>query len=359
MKQNVSEIKGLKVLGRCGLTEEAISCFWTASGVAFDIRASQLYLWVRASYRVYDLWVDIEIDGEVIQRRMLDPGLQKVCIFRGMDPEGIKHVRILRDTQAMPEDAVSRLDLLWIETDGTFEEVACATDKERPLIEVIGDSITSGEGLCGDHDLMDWVSHCFSATKTYEYQVAKALNADLSVLSQSGWGAYQSFDGDPDKALPLYYRELAGVLRSEEDEGYGAGADWSRYRPKLKARYGIKEHPDVILINLGTNDSNLLLEQGKDLRERFRQRVYDFLKELGKLHPQAKIYWCYGMIGNPLLPQILGAVEQIREEEKSQRYAVIELENTREEELGSRLHPGSPAHRKAADKILSVLRTIL
>ncbi len=360
MKQKVSEIEGLKVLGRCGMREEAISCFWTASGIAFDVRASQLWLELRASYEIYDLWLDIEIDGALIQRRMLDKGEQRVCIFRGMDPGVVKHVRILRDTQAMPEDTVSRIDFLSVETDGSFVDNS-PVEEENLLLEVIGDSITSGEGLCGDHDLMDWVSHCFSATKTYEYQVAKALHADLCVLSQSGWGAFQSYDGDQKNALPPYYQKLAGVLRGEEDQSYDAGVEWSSYQPILKKKYKIKEHPDVILINLGTNDSNLLPEQGEKLRENFAGRVYDFMKELGRMHPKAHIFWCYGMIGDPLMPQIRSSVERIREEEEDggSRFAVIELENTEEKELGSRLHPGSPSHKKAAEKILKEIEPIL
>lgn len=358
MKQNVREIKGVKVLGRCGITEEGISCFWTASGIEFDVKASELYLKVVASYRIYDLWLDIEIDGSLIQRRMLDPGEQKVCIFRGMDGSLTKHVRILRDTQAMPEDEVSRIDLLQVETDGTFEAVKEEKDN-RPLIEVLGDSITSGEGLCGDHDLMDWVSHCFSATDTYEYQVAKALQADLSVLSQSGWGAYQAYDGARDHAVPLYYDKLAGVLGGSEDKEHGADATWQDYAGEWEGTYGIRRHPDVILINLGTNDSNLLPEQGDGLRNAFEERVYSFTKKLGQMHPQANVFWCYGMIGDPLMPQIRQAVERLAGEEDSSRYHVIELENTEEGELGSRLHPGKPSHDKAAKKIIEELKTIL
>ena len=126
-----------------------------------------------------------------------------------------------------------------------------------------------------------------------------------------------------------------GVLGGSEDKEHGADATWQDYAGEWEGTYGIRRHPDVILINLGTNDSNLLPEQGDGLRNAFEERVYSFTKKLGQMHPKANVFWCYGMIGDPLMPQIRQAVERLAGEEDSSRYHVIELENTEEGELGS------------------------
>ena len=43
---------------------------------------------------------------------MLSKGINKICIFRGMNPEKIKQVRIIKETQAMSGDEECLLQFL-------------------------------------------------------------------------------------------------------------------------------------------------------------------------------------------------------------------------------------------------------
>ena len=100
------------------------------------------------------------INGTFLSRRMADKGTHRVCVFRGTDPNTVKNVRIIKDTQAYSADADSLLQLCALETDGCLENVP-----ERELkLEFIGDSITSGEGDIGEAAFpWDWTSMIFSA----------------------------------------------------------------------------------------------------------------------------------------------------------------------------------------------------
>ncbi len=76
------------------------------------------------------------------QRLMVNKGEQEICLFRNMERDKVRNVMLLRDTPAFPTDEKTLLQLLEVETDG--ELLPLETPKLR--LEVIGDSITSGEG---------------------------------------------------------------------------------------------------------------------------------------------------------------------------------------------------------------------
>ena len=54
---------------------------------------------------VFENWVDVLVNGELIQRFMVPQGRSEFCLFRGMDRSKVRRVQIVRDTQAMHLDA--------------------------------------------------------------------------------------------------------------------------------------------------------------------------------------------------------------------------------------------------------------
>lgn len=112
----------------------------------------------------------------------------------------------------MNADPESVLQINAVETDGEFLPVP-----ERNLkIEFIGDSITSGEGDIGAKAETDWISMFFSAENNYAVMVSRALNADIRVSSQSGWGVCCGWNNDPNSAIPPIYGQLCGLLSGEK-----------------------------------------------------------------------------------------------------------------------------------------------
>ena len=133
---------------------------------------------------VFENWVDVLVNGELIQRFMVPQGRSEFCLFRGMDRSKARRVQIVRDTQAMHLDARNSLAICSVRTDGVFEEVP----QPSLRLEFIGDSLTSGEGLTGAGDYLEWNPGCFSAIHSYAFRTAQMLGAECSILSQSGWG---------------------------------------------------------------------------------------------------------------------------------------------------------------------------
>lgn len=350
------------VHGRTTKEREPLTLFWTASGLELNVRASELWVEVHADWTLHEPWYSIMINGTFFSRRMADKGTHRVCVFRGTDPNTVKNVRIIKDTQAYSADSDSLLQLCALETDGSFEPV-----KERKLkLEFIGDSITSGEGDIGEAEYpWDWCSMIFSAENNYAVQIGQALNADVRVLSQSGWGVGCAWNNNRREAIPPIYEEICGLLSGERNRVLGA------HEPNDFKSW----QPDVIFINLGTNDCGSFNqpewydertgERFKNRRnqdgtmvaedvERFINTAKAFLCKLRLCNPEAKLVWIYGMLGNGLECALREAIGRYCTESGDKNVDFLLLKDD-VEHRGARSHPAAAAHRTAANEILSYL----
>jgi lysophospholipase L1-like esterase len=236
------EIKYLKIHGRTAGGTASLPLFWTGSGIELNVKGSELWIEVEVDYGLYEPWIGVLINSAKVSRQMLNKGRYWLCLFRGMNENTVKNVRVIREVQAMNGDPDCSLVIHSVRADGEFLPV-----KERPVkIEFIGDSITSGEGAVGAREEEDWISMWFSATDNYTALTARELNADYRVISQSGWGVLTSWDNNPDCNLPKYYEKVCGLLTGEKNEKLGA----------LKENDFSAWQPDIVVVNLGTNDSS-------------------------------------------------------------------------------------------------------
>lgn len=362
----LSELDHLKVHGRTTGSLSPLTLFWTGSAVEFNVRGSELWIEVEVDYDTYEPWISVVINSFPVSRQMLTPGRYWVCVFRGMNEKVVKNVRIVKDQQAMSEDPGCSLQIHAVRVSGDFAPV-----EDKPYkIEFIGDSITSGEGAIGARAEEDWVPMWFSALNNYTYLTAESLNAEYRVISQSGWGVLTSWDNNPHSNIPDYYEQVCGLLKGANNEALGA----------FKENNFESWQPDVVVINLGTNDDGAfhspewldetngtthkqrLNEEGtyneEDLKA-FEDAVLNFLIKIRKNNKHANIVWAYGMLGIPLMPAIYRAVDTYIKHTDDKKVSVIQLPNTTDETVGSRTHPGALAHKKSAEVLSGYLREIL
>lgn len=180
----LSTLPQVRVLGRCAGTDP-LTLFWTGSGIELLFTGSELWVELNADYDTMEPWVSVELDGAWISRFAVNPGTSRMCIFRGAAPGRAKHVRLLKDVQAMSEDPAHLLQVTAIcHAGGEFLPLPAP----RCRLEFIGDSITSGEGAIGAVCETDWISTFFSAENHYGRMTADALGAEYRVVSASGWG---------------------------------------------------------------------------------------------------------------------------------------------------------------------------
>ena len=333
------------VLGRTDI-KNPLPLFWTGSGLEFTADGSELSVEFETDYSEFEQWIRVELSGATIIRMPLPKGKSRITLYRGLNPEERRHVRILKEMQALPQDPAAMLLVLGLETDGTIEAAAPYTYR----IEVIGDSLTSGEGLKGAREEMSWGSLVHSTEGHYVETLGRMLNAEVRYISQGGWGVYISWDGKKECAIPPYYEKVAGVLSGERNRALGANE-----------AYDFESWPaDAVIVNLGTNDgTGLGLPAAPADAAEFSRTVKDFLKMLRRLNPHAYLLWAYGMCGCPMEEHIVRGLEAYREETGDQRVSYLRLSACPEEWLGSRSHPGPKAHALAAEEIADVLKKVL
>lgn len=347
----------VRILGRTPITEEGLELIWSGSGVEFIFNGTELGIEITAGSSVYQPWISLIMDGSWIMHMPVQEGKNKVVLLKGLDGNTAHNIRIVKDTQAMPDDEDSFVILNSILLDGELKK----TPKYSYKLEFVGDSITSGEGLIGAHDGMDWISPYFGVEDHYAVMTAKALNAEYRLISQSGWGIVNSWDNNTSCILPLVY-ESEKCERDVHDHDFDS---WKA---------------DAVIINLGTNDEGSfnnpeyinpvtgevrkmhLREDGSydpDDIKMIQEGVSEFLTTLRKDNPKALLVWVYGMLGNGIEEYLRKAVNTYAEEKGDNKAVFVALPNTQGDGYGSRQHPGKISHENAAQVITSYLKETL
>lgn len=364
----LSEIEknNIRIWGRHSEKLDPLALFWTGSGIELHVQASELWVDIETDYDCHEQWMSVLVNGAHVSRQMLPKGRGGICLFRNMNPQEMKTVRLMKDVQAMADDDGACFLIHGIRTDGSFHPV----EERRYKLEFIGDSITSGEGTIGAKKEWDWISMFFSSVHDYATLVSDACDAECYIISQSGWGTLTGWDNDPRHALPLYYEKVCGVLKGARNEALGAGEDYDFS----------SWQPDAVIINLGTNDMSAFEqpewrdgetgrtfkqhknEDGSFVKEdaqRFEQAVIDFLVKLRTCHPDAHLVWAYGMIGSPMVKLIEHALHTYHVQTGDANAAFVLLPDTTAETVGSREHPGKKSHEAAAQVLTNYLKAYL
>lgn len=214
-----------------------------------------------------------------------------------------------------------------------------ANEKHDLKIEFIGNSITCGYGIEDDNKDNGFSYDTENHTLTYAYQAARELNADFNVVARSGIGIYRNYgspvEGDT-KTMPLEYDYT--LLYNHDYEW-----DHSSF------------HPDIICINLGTNDTS----EGKYDIALYESHYRDFLAHLRQLHPDSKIVLLTGcMLQEPALTDVKEVLDRLAQEDPA-TYRFDMSPQTGELGYGASYHPSKLQADKMASELIPFLRTLI
>ena len=207
-------------------------------------------------------------------------------------------------------------------------------------IEFIGNSITCGYGTEADSGQVHFSYDNENHTLSYAYLTARALDADFNVVAKSGIGMYRSYggpiEGTPGNRMPdLYDRTLF----------YTPDYDWDHSA----------FDPDIITINLGTNDTSLELFDS----ELFETKYNEFLDHLREIHPTSKIVVLNGpMLNGRWLETVRESLDRVAEgRENVYRFDFTPC--TGELGYGADFHPSRAQAVLMAQELIPYLQTIL
>ena len=305
---------------------------WSGSGFSIRFRGSSVAAeFYSNAPDVKNLaYLKVYVDGVEQEDILLKEECQIVMLAENLDADREHTIEVRKRTNARSSTAgVGRLILM----DGTILEPEAP--KER-RIEFLGDSLTVGYVAAkGGKSAGAWSTTTEDVTGTYCPQIAQALDAEYQVVAISGRGVVRNNGGDGNVLFPDIYREL--------DLYNNPGVP-----------YDFALQPDVIVINLGTNDES---DANKALpAEEFRQGLYSFLKEVRQYNPDAQILYTYGLVRVGLSSSIEEVVHQLQNE-GDEKIHYLQLTQCESWELNLN-HTVSTAYTSRGDAIIEKIREI-
>lgn len=354
MKFQATEDK-VKVTGRTLFAEGVRYLGYSGSSASFTFVGKKA---------VAEIWSDADAWGEELKGRIAvyvnngEEPVKRICLDK---PEGI-YTLYESDTEEQvtvkimkySEAAFGKCGIRYIEID-TDKLCPPPTACERKM-EIIGDSITCGYGVEAENELQPFHTATENPTKSYSLLTAKDLGAEVNLVSWSGNGIVSGYVEETatepsDKWLmPEVYR-YTDISGSEklfgEDESRWEKWDFSRFVP------------DIILINLGTNDCSWC----KDIQERkndYRDRYVEFLKYIRENNPGAEILCMLGTMDQRVLKELEEAVKIFKTTQKDEKVHFLSLPPQNPEDgYGADWHPCEFTQKKTAELVVREIKSIM
>lgn len=296
---------------------------------------------------IHRAWVAVFVDGaeEPALRFPLLKEQEQFVLFESEEAREVT-LRIMKYSEA----AFGAVGMVSLDVEGEILPPAEAKEKK---IEVIGDSITCGYGIEGIVDKDTFTTAQENPWNAYGCRVARALNAEFSLISWSGNGIISHYvDEDVneprnDEALmpELYwYEDYSAELRRGKARAEYTKRDFSSYQPQL------------IIINLGTNDGSYT--RHIPARDRaFVNGYVKFLREIREVNPSANIVCTVGLMRQETNALVKEAVERVNAFGDNKVYFIEAfLQNGEVDGIGADWHPTLSTQKKFADFLVEFIR---
>ena len=340
--------QNVKPLGRTWPLADGLWLAFSASGVEFTFNGSTCMVTIAGDSRAVDAEalndhtrVAIELDGQRAVDAMLNVPEKTFTLTAG---EGEHIVRIMK----LSEAAMSTCVIKVIEA-----ESIRPTAKKSRLVEFIGDSITCGYGVDDEDPEHHFSTATEDATRAYAYRTAQALDADYSLVSLSGYGIISGYTATAEEPvttqlLPTYYEKL----------GFSYGAYEGLAPQDIRWDFAARQ-PDVVVINLGTNDDSYCLDH-EERQQHYCDQYAAFLRTVRRCNPGAKILCTLGMMGDRLYPFVEKAAAAYSAATGDANITCMPfVPQLAEDGLAADYHPTEATHRKAAEKLTAEIRRLM
>ncbi|MCR4743040.1 MAG: hypothetical protein K5866_09255 [Treponema sp.] len=344
--------ENVKLLGRSIVEKDLLLMCYSSTGAEFNVSAKRLDVSFQGDSNANPSNKDnaarllVFVNGQRMLDEMLTKRAATYTIFDGNDlVEGI--VQVLKVSECA--NSIAAIKSISTDLDGKISP----TPAKNLKIEFVGDSITCGYGV---DDLVK--EHHFKTstednTKTYAYKTAKALDADYSMVSISGWGIVSGYSGDGNKnsssVLPKQYSKL----------GYSWSSSINGKSPQSREWDFSLFQPDFLVVNLGTNDASYTKGNQKKVDE-YTAAYVEFLTDLREKNPKAKIICSLGIMGGDLYPALEKAVEEYKNQSGDKEVSCLRFANqSMADGIAADWHPSEKTHEKAAALLTSHIKALM
>lgn len=280
----------------------------------------------------------VEIDDNLPYRINFSENDSIQTLAEGL-PEGLHSVRIMYAIEGYELKPAFK---------GFYLDNGCQLGEAPVLperrIEFIGNSITCGYGVESENPKDPFTYDTENHFYTYAARTARALKAQHLVVARSGIGIYRNYAGPRSGSkdcMPAMYEQ---VLFTDSTEL------WNH------ALYT----PDVVCINLGTNDISLNDYDMDLLTDGYRR----FMKKLRSIYPKAKLVLLSGsMTDSKALSDIKKAMDTVVGEMNKggdkEVYRFDMSPQTGSLGMGASYHPSMRQQQKMASELTAYLKKLM
>lgn len=211
-------------------------------------------------------------------------------------------------------------------------------------IEFIGNSITCGYGNEGSTPDCDFSAQTENSYMSYASILARNFNADFTMIAYSGKGVVRNYgDKKPEseKPLPAYYQQTRAA---DNDSTW----DFSRWQP------------DLVVINLGTNDFSTKPHPHKTT---FIRAYSALISQVRRNYNNPVILCiCGPFIGNPCCRWEQEIIEYYRAMQNAGDIYFVQIPKAlikNPDDLGCDAHPNIRGHKKMAAHLIPIVENIM
>ncbi len=336
-KNEVLSLENVKSVGRNIVKDNALYMIQSASYIEFNFVCKTLMIDLSAETEG-DVRVAVILNDELFCDTVIksSEGKKRVTVFDSF----VLHygtVKVIKLSESR-KSAVLKVEGIILDKEARIYP----TDNRKVRIEFIGDSMTCGYGVEDCNPENSYKVSTQNALKAYPFLTAEETRADFQVVAYSGYGLLTGFGKEekcPEETVPEYYERIAKL----EDGTVYDKWDFSN------------DHPDIVVINLGTNDMGYC--NTPDKKSEFYYAYIEFIKSVRRSHPYAEILCMFGIMGNDLSSTIQDAVYNYSYDYRDEKIHFSEFEKMSEQDgYGANYHPSAITHQKVSMELVRVLR---
>ena len=278
--------ENVKLVGRTMYSNDTTWLVQSGSAVEFTITGKSAAITLAGDSSInndenYRSRYAVLVDGEIIADDVMSTPEKTLTLFDGETSRTAK-IKIIHLSEAMN----GAIGVKNISVTSNQPVPICPEPEKALSIEFIGDSITCAYGVEGLSSYESFKTTTENFMKSYAYLTAQKLDADYSAVSYSGHGIISGYTSsgeiNTDSLIPDCY-ELTGKLPDYAE-------NW---------KFETRSH-DVVVINLGTNDSSYVTKDPETRAQEFINGYMDFLKTVREKNPEAYIICTLGTMGDEL-----------------------------------------------------------
>ncbi len=340
----------VKTFGRTEYLQDTLWMVLSGTGAEFSFTGTKAEITIQADTAIMggidsQARVAIFVNEECVVDDMVDSLTETYKVFESEEPKECV-VKVIK----LSEAPMSSIGIKQVEVT-SYGDIKPTPDKEY-LIEFIGDSITCGYGVEDEVKEHHFSTKTENVMKAYAYKTAMALDADYSMVSYSGHGIITGYTNNGEKVteqvVPSYYSKLGYTYTTYMGKS-AIDVEWDFS----------KRQPDLIVINLGTNDESYT---GSDTakRQEYITGYVAFLKTIREKNPDATILCTLGIMGDGLFVSAQRAVKQYKEETGDKNIDVMKFDvQSPSDGYAADWHPTEVTHTKASEKLTAKIRDLM